>query len=1063
MESPHALTKVLLPSKRGNLLHRPRLVNFLHEHIERKLLLVSASAGYGKTALLIDFAHEATLPVCWYSLDGSDHDPKVFLEYVIAALRRQFPDFGARTLGLLANATALRDLEVLVGTLVTEIYESIPTYFALVLDDYHLVEESNAINRLLDTFLRLQPENAHLILASRTLPTRLTLTRLAARQEIAGLGVNDLRFTADEIRALVQQNYRIELTDAQALELAEQSEGWITGIVLTTQTLWQGLFQDLVRLQGPHSQVFNYLASEVFALQPPALQRFLLDTSIFDQLAPSVCDELLDIHAAAAILNEIEQKNLFITRLEEGWYRYHHLFKEFLQMTLRASDATRWRDLNRRAGNLFQARGVWDQAIAHYLNAHLFDDAARALEPIAKEMFESGHWATLTRWIDALPSETQEAYPSLLVTRAMVLAEMGNSNLAAQILTRAFEVYSARNDTLGMARALVKRAVCWHFQGRYPEAIENCQRALEFLGEEMTTDGAEAHRIIGASYGLMGDWTQAIGELERALQMYQRLDDLPRVARLHHDLGVAHRTTGSPAAPGHFQQALDYWQRANQSAGLANTLNSIGVGLHQAGEWARAIEVLTQAREQTRQAGQLRIEAFTLASLGDVYRDLGQYAQAQETYQSAFEIARRINEGFILTYTLTALGETFRLTGDLAMASQLIRQAVEQARSHRSHYELGLTETALGILLYEQGDWTGAADHLSHAIDLLAQGGAKRDAARAHLHLARVELVQRKPRETEQHLKVAAEIGRQLGEYQFIFADRAQLAPVIEYAVTHKVGDSYFARAQDKLNSLAPAAADSEQVAPTPAPRFEARALGTATVFKDDRQVAATEWNATTQELFFFLLAHPAGLRKEQILSALWGDLPPARANGIFHSTIYRLRRALSPECVLYENNLYRVNLSNLWNDVDEFKRLVSAAQRASTPAEQAQHHREAIQLYRGDYFEDSYSDWCMPIRADLQHKYLAALWSLARYHDERGDSTEAIALYRKILEKDNYREDVYCALMNLQFRMGDRTGALKTFQQCDRILREEMNLAPGPAIRELYRRIVGETNDDKT
>ena len=186
MNSPLAVTKIILPSRRGTLLSRPRLVDFLHQNIERKLILVSASAGYGKSSLLIDFAHDTSLPVCWYSLDANDNDPKVFLEYLIASLRRQFPEFGSRTSRLLGESGLARDSDMIIGSLVTEIYESIPDYFVLVLDDYQLVEESTGVNRILDSLLRLLPENAHIILSGRVLPKHLTLTRLAARQEIAG-------------------------------------------------------------------------------------------------------------------------------------------------------------------------------------------------------------------------------------------------------------------------------------------------------------------------------------------------------------------------------------------------------------------------------------------------------------------------------------------------------------------------------------------------------------------------------------------------------------------------------------------------------------------------------------------------------------------------------------------------------------------------------------------------------------------------------------------------------------------------------------------------------------
>ncbi len=1064
MDLPRAITKVLLPARRTNLLHRSRLVNFLHDHIERKLLLVSASAGYGKTSLLIDFASETTLPVCWYSLDASDSDPKVFLEYIIASLRRQFSGFGTRTLGLLESTTALRDIDVIVGTLVTEIHESIPSYFVLILDDYHTVEESETVNHLLDTFLRLLPENTHIILASRTLPSKLTLTRLTARQEIAGLGANELRFTSDEIRSLLQQNYQVELSDAQVAELAEHSEGWITGILLTTHTLWKGLFRDLVRLQGPHSHVFNYLANEVFALQSPEIQRFLLDTCIFDQLDPKICDELLGTRNAADMLSNVEQKNLFITRLEEAeaWYRYHHLFQEFLQSRLVESDAARWRDLNQRAAQLFEARSIWDQAIAHYLKAKLFDDAARVIERIAQETFDAGHWTTLARWIDTLPSETLDVRPDLLVSRAMVLGETTDLNHAITVFSHALAIYERRTDTTGIGRTLVKQAMCQRLQGRYQEAIENCQRALTILGEAAKGDIAEAHRLIGIAYVRLGNLAKGIEKLESALRLYESLNDLTRVALLHHDLGVAYRTAGRTDAEKHFQQALDYWRRANNTAGLANTLNSIGVGLHRQGDYTKAVETLEEARAEARRSGQLRVEATVLASLGDVYRDEGEYTHAQEAYQSAFDIAQRINEGFVLTYTLNALSETFRLTGDLATANQLIHQAIEQAESHHSNYELGLTETTLGILNCDQGDSTAATEHLSHAVELLEQGGAKRDSARAHVHLARTYLMRYQYREVNRHLKATATLGKHLREDQFVVADGRQLLPVIKYAVSKKVGNGYFVRVLDKIKSLplAPVATKSAGSMEIISPQIEARALGVATALVDGRLVTKADWDsATTKELLFFLLANPQGLRKEQILNTLWSDSPPAKANGIFHSTAYRMRRALFPDCLVYEDGLYRINTQiNLKNDVAEFLKAVQQAGKAETEEERAAFIHDAIALYQGDYFEDSYSDWCVPIRTDLQSKYLDALWSLALYYDQCADTHQAIALYRRILDKDSYREDVYRAMMGLQWKSGDRAGALKTYQQCTYTLKEEMDLDPSPETQALYQRILKKT-----
>ncbi len=1059
LESSHAITKILLPGKRSGLLHRPRLVDFLHEHIDRKLLLVSAPAGYGKTSLLIDLAHETTLPVCWYSIDPTDSDPKIFLEYVVASLRRQFPDFGSRTLSVLAEPSSMHNAAIVVNTLVTEIYEDIPGYFILILDDYHTVEESEKINQILDTFLRLSPENAHLILASRTLPSRLTLTRLTARQEIAGLGQNDLKFSAEEIRAFVKQNYSADLSEKDAHELAANSEGWITGILLTTQTLWQGLFQHLAKTQGPQGRVFSYLASEVFEQQPADLQRLLLDSSILDQLNPSLCNELFEIANSRELLQQMEQKNLFITRLEsdELWYRYHHLFREFLESRLRESDRTRWQRLHQRAAELFESRGQWDQVLQHYLETRAFGEAAQMLEKIAREVFDSGHWTRLSQWIDALPPEVLDAHPSLFVWRGELDDETGNLSKANELYSHALEIFEKQNDGIGVGKTLIKQAMTLRLQGQYQGSIENCSRALTLLPDDEKGEIAEAHRLIGISNGRMGNWSKCIEELNLALEIYTALADYSHIALTCQDLGLAHRTAGHSDAQKYYEQAVENWQKANNARGLANTLNGIGVGYHREGNYEKAIENLENAVRQARQSGQLRVEALAQASLGDVYRDKGEYLRAQEVYEAAFDIAGRINEGFIITYTLSALGETLVHRGDLATADELIQQALDQAKAHHSNYELGLGHTSLGILNNKKGNAEIAAEHLKRAGELLDKGGAKRDSARAHMHLAQAHLLQDKFNEAANQLETTAELGRAIGEDQFIVGDGRLVLPVLKYAISKKIGDSYFSSALEKIKALAPASAIEETEEEFVRPRIEAFAFGTVRVIAEGNQISRTDWASNTaKELFFLLLANPVGLRKEEIVDALWTEIPPAKANGMFHTSLYRIRRALFQDITVYENGLYRLNEEiDLWDDATEFNKLINRAKSSSNEQTRLDLYRQALELYRGDYFEDCYGDWCISIRSDLLTKYLDASYELAKYYSSRSEIKQALDLFQKILAKDGCREEIYQAIMRIQSEAGDRNGAIRTFQRCVDTLRRELRVEPSHETRLLYEQIL--------
>mgnify|MGYP005843640087 CR=1 FL=1 len=232
------ITKVLLPQLPRGLLRRSRLVEFLHASVDYRLILLSAAAGYGKTTLLADFAHDTDLPVCWYALSPSDNDPRVFIEHFLASITHRFPDFGGQSRTVLRNTTQFDEegMYPLVTAIVNEIYQIIPDYFILVLDDYHLVETSSTINDFLNALLAHLPENCHLIIASRTVPGGLSLVRLAARQQMIGLGTEDLRFTSNEIRALVKQNYDLDIPIESAEQLAQNSDGWITAIILTAQT-----------------------------------------------------------------------------------------------------------------------------------------------------------------------------------------------------------------------------------------------------------------------------------------------------------------------------------------------------------------------------------------------------------------------------------------------------------------------------------------------------------------------------------------------------------------------------------------------------------------------------------------------------------------------------------------------------------------------------------------------------------------------------------------------------------------------------------------------------------
>ena len=302
-------TKILIPGRRPEQLPRPRLVDFIHAHTDRRLFLVSAPAGYGKTTLLVEFANDTDLPVCWYSLDSTAQEPRHFIEHFIASIRLRFPSFGERTIETLDSITDFTEdgLTPVLVSMVNEILDEIPEYFVIVLDDFHLVEESRHVTAFVSRFLEDAPENCCLVVASRMIPARLPIIALTSKRQIAGLGSNDLRFTLDETASLVKQMYDLDLEPEEIHALTRDSEGWITGILLSTHTLWRGLMKGLIHARGTMT-VYDYLASEVFTQQDAEVQDFLLDSSVLEELNPDLCDEVLGIQNSWTMLNLLEER-----------------------------------------------------------------------------------------------------------------------------------------------------------------------------------------------------------------------------------------------------------------------------------------------------------------------------------------------------------------------------------------------------------------------------------------------------------------------------------------------------------------------------------------------------------------------------------------------------------------------------------------------------------------------------------------------------------------------------------------------------------------------------------
>ncbi len=371
---------------------RPRLIKQMNEGLERKLTLLSAPAGFGKTTLVSDWVQSLERPVAWVSLDKGDNDPTRFWRYVIAALKTLESHFGQTSLAVLESLHQ-PNFEALITALINEILffghedqrqsgdmplEGCP--YLLVLDDYHVID-TKLIHDGLNYFIDHLPHQMHLVIITRHDPP-LSLSRRRGRLEINEIRTTDLSLTTVETAEYLKTVMELDLSSEDIATLEYRTEGWVVGLQMAAMAMRSekssqarySLGSDfdghnfVNTFAGDDRYIGDYLMDEVLQRQPKEIQAFLMHTSILDRFCSSLCNSIMDRKDSQKILNYLEEANLFIVPLDNSreWYRYHHLLDDLLLQRLHHTMGTQILDgLHSQASEWFENHGFIEEAISH--------------------------------------------------------------------------------------------------------------------------------------------------------------------------------------------------------------------------------------------------------------------------------------------------------------------------------------------------------------------------------------------------------------------------------------------------------------------------------------------------------------------------------------------------------------------------------------------------------------------------------------------------------------------------------------------------------------------------
>ena len=644
-------TKLHVPASRGQLLRRTALLDALSAGGSRKLTLLSAPAGWGKTTLLSQWAAgiggaREERRLAWLSLDSSDNDPVWFWMYVIAALQKASPGVGARAIELLAMGAD--PLQVVLPTLLNDLAAT-AGQLVLALDDYHVVM-SHAVHEQMAFVIDRMPATLHLVLATRSDPM-LPLARLRASGDLLELRTDDLRFVDVEAGQLLNEILGLDLADADVQLLCRRAEGWVAGLYLAALSLAgrADAAAFIKTFSGGNRHIVDYLMAEVLEGQPPQLRSFLVHTSVLHRLGGALCDAVLETTGSASVLERIERENLFLVPLDlsRRWYRYHHLFGELLRTELQRTEPGLVQVLHRRAAAWFEAEGLVDEAVRQMVAA---GDIMKGADLIAADWvneFNAGGLLTVSGWLDLLPKQTVSEDPRLSVARAWIALNAGQLDDARSWIDALESESGPRTTDDGTldAQLVVLRAFYWFKTGDVVAALEEGRRAINLDPGSAPLARSGAYCIYGAALYFSGSTDEAQAALGLAVQHAEQAGDrrnriyaLGYLATIAAERGQLldaehqiRRATGSSAALAggeHFVDAmvslaaaivLDMrgdWAAAADAAQVAVVSAGHGGGILEAAKALSARAEIVEHLGDHQAAGAARKEAVTLLAAG---------------------------------------------------------------------------------------------------------------------------------------------------------------------------------------------------------------------------------------------------------------------------------------------------------------------------------------------------------------------------------------------------------------------------------------------------------------
>lgn len=1052
-------SKLQTPQLRAKMLFRPRLMKKLYENLKKKVILICAGAGYGKTTLLSQFIAKKDIANLYYHLERSDADPAEFFSYLIAGLKRLKPSFGKKLNKLREYfSDPKRYLSIIAGTFINEIIDNFKEELYVILEDYHSLGDATRIDKFIDYFLDHFPSNLHLIITSRSKPS-FSLARFRAKDEIVELTNHDLRFTRYEIRQFLKELYAISLKLSEMKVIEEHSEGWPTSLRLMTQSsdYLEGIKSAgyvkkiLDRFYHTQSGLFNYFAQEIYNNESANTRKFLLECSVLEWLSPEICIFVTRQKKAGVLLSAIAKRNSFLVKMPQYGYRFHNLFRDFLRSKL--TNAEKERQLLERAAMFYDQHGRYEEAIKCYLQTGNYLRVGVLINKDGFRLIGQGKSTALCSYIEQIPFQQRCSNPGLLAVYAQTLIHTGRSDDARKNLQTAARILKQKNiKRIQYADVLYELGGLNLNAGRLTSARKLFKKALTVCPKSPNVTRAAILNSLGlVTTNIGGKYLkQATGYFERALRITQQRKYRELEASVYNNWAMNELKVGNINEANVKLSRMVKILKDNFSphcgSGFFNAARiSLLLGLKD-----DAKKILDSGIEVCQSYNDMWSMAAIWKGYSVYYQEIIQWRKARKYIKKALDIYERLG---IVRLIVSALNELCKIDiadGELTKAEKNF-SAIWWFKKIRNDSEAVPLLITNAQLKKKQNRLAEAEKILDSAILIAQRFGQVFNQFIINLELSKVLYLSQQEDKLIHALQKAAHFSNRMRYDNIMRVELDKHRWMINIMKDNDIEKEYL------FGLITDAKFGFHWI--------EVSLFGTPGLAINGNIVPEKSWKTeNAKKLFFYLLIHHRKqLNSDHLVNVFWPRASRSTGRNNLRKTIQYVRESLAArfkkkkEIVISTKGTYSISSNTtIIFDFDRFERIIKQIHRSDNDLiHKMSLLQKALVLYKRGFAQGWYETWVEERRDFYERCYEESLAIMADAFFDKAIFKQAVIWYEKLVSTNFYNEHYHRLLMQSYAKLGRFKEIVRDYNNLKKTLKKEFGTAPQKKTVNMFNKLV--------